>query len=223
VIAKRPINLIGRGRIGAAVADWLNGSDSHVLQSVIGRTGTWRPAPLAIDAAGPQALRAHGQALLSEGDLWSVGAAALIDDDLRGRLAEVAGRTGHELRLFTGWIAGPTLAPAGAGARLHIEQHAPRLGPASGLLFSGSLREAVVCFPEHLNTAMAAALAGPGIDATTIALHCSEEGGPHVIRARFEVPGQTIQTNVQFDGGPHPVAQAIIAALEARGRWLRYG
>src|SRR5215207_129157 len=219
----RPVNLIGRGRIGAAVADWLNGSDSHVLQSVVGRTGIWRPAPLAIDAAGPQALRAHGEALLSEGDLWSVGAAALIDDDLRGRLAEVAGRTGHELRLFTGWIAGPTLAPASAGARLHIEQQAPRLGPAPGLLFSGSLREAAVRFPDHLNTATAAALAGPGIDATAIALHCSEAGGPHVIRARFEVPGQTIQTSVQFDGGPHPVAQAIIAALEARGRWLRYG
>jgi hypothetical protein len=223
VTEKRPVNLIGRGRIGAAVAGWLKGSDSHILQSVIGRTGQWRPAPLTIDAAGPQALRAHGEALLSEGDLWSVGAAALIDDDLRGRLAEAAGRTSHELRLFTGWIAGPTLAPAGACARLHIEQQAPRLGPAPGPLFSGSLREAAAHFPDHLNTATAAALAGPGIDATSIALHCSEEGGPHIIRARFEVPGQTIQTSVQFDDGPHPVAQAIIAALEARGRWLRYG
>jgi len=223
VIAKRPVNLIGRGRIGAAVASWLKASDSHVLQSVIGRTGQWRAAPLTIDAAGPQALRAHGEILLAEGDLWSVGAAALIDDDLRGRLAEVAGRTGHELRLFTGWIAGPTLAPAGANARLHIEQQAPRLGPAPGLLFSGSLREAAARFADHLNTATAAALAGPGIDATTIALHCSEKGGPHVIRARFEIPGPTTETTVQFDGGPHPVAQAIIAALEARGRWLRYG
>jgi aspartate dehydrogenase len=223
VSAKRPVNLIGRGRIGTAVAGWLAGSDDHVLQSIVGRTGQWRPAPLTIDAAGPQALRTYGEALLAEGDLWSVGGAALIDDDLRGRLAEVAGRTGHELRLFTGWIAGPTLAPAGASARLHIEQLAPRLGPAPGLLFSGSLREAAAHFPDHLNTATAAALAGPGIDATTIALHCSEEGGPHIIRARYEVPGQTIRTDVQFDGGPHPVAQAIIAALEARGRWLRYG
>lgn len=220
---KRPVNLIGRGRIGAAVAAWLEGSSSHVLRSVIGRTGTWHAAPLTIDAAGPHALRAHGEALLSQGDLWSVGAAALIDDDLRGRLAAVAGRSGHELRLFTGWIAGPTLAPAGAHARLHVEQHAPRLGLTPGPLFSGSLREAASRFADHLNTATAAALAGPGIDATTIALHCSEDGGSHIIRARFEVVGQTIRTDVQFDGGPHPVAQAIIAALEARGRWLRYG
>jgi aspartate dehydrogenase len=223
VTEKRPVNLIGHGRIGGAVAGWLEGSDSHVLQSVIGRTGQWRPAPLTIDAAGPQALRDHGEALLAEGDVWSVGAAALIDDDLRGRLAKVAGHSGHELRLFTGWISGPTLAPAGANARLHIEQQAPRLGPVPGLLFSGSLREAAAHYPDHLNTATAAALAGPGINATTIALHCSEEGGPHIIRARFEVPGQVIRTDVQFDGGPHPVAQAIIAALEARGRWLRYG
>ncbi|MBM3622717.1 MAG: DUF108 domain-containing protein [Alphaproteobacteria bacterium] len=220
---KRPVNLIGRGRIGAAVIDWLESSGSHVLRSVIGRTGSWRAAPLTIDAAGPLALRAHGEALLSQGDLWSVGAAALIDDDLRVRLAEIAVRHGHELRLFTGWIAGPTLAPASAGARLHIEQHAPRLGPATGPLFSGSLREAAARFADHLNTATAAALAGPGIDATTIALHCSQEGGPHIIRARFDVPGQTIETDVRFDGGPHPVAQAIIAALEAQGRWLRYG
>ena len=219
----RPVNLIGRGRIGAAVAAWLEGSENHVLQSVIGRTGKWRPAPLTIDAAGPQALRTHAEALLAQGELWSVGAAALIDDDLRGRLAEIARRTGHELRLFTGWIAGPTLAPAGANARLHIEQLAPRLGPAPGLLFSGSLREAAARFPDHLNTATAAAIAGPGIDSTTIALHCSKDGGPHIIRARFEVPGQTIRTDVQFSDGPHPVAQAIIAALEARGRWLRYG
>lgn len=218
-----PVNLIGRGRIGGAVADWLEHCGSHVLQSVIGRTGNWRAAPLTIDAAGPQALRAHGEALLAEGDLWSVGAAALIDDDLRGRLAEVARRTGRELRLFTGWIAGPTLVPAGAEARLHVEQHAPRLGPAPGLLFSGSLREAAARFPDHLNTATAAALAGPGIDATTVALHCSIDGGPHLIRARFGAPGQSIETNVQFGDGPHPVAQAIIAALEARGRWLRYG
>jgi aspartate dehydrogenase len=220
---KTPVNLIGRGRIGGAIAGWLKDSDSHVLQSVIGRTGQWRSAPLTIDAAGPQALRAYGEALLAEGDLWSVGAAALIDDDLRGRLAEVAGRTGHELRLFTGWISGPTLAPAGANTRLQIEQQAPRLGPAPGLLFSGALRDAAARFPDHLNTATAAALAGPGIEATTIALHCSNDGGPHIIRARFEVPGQIIETNVQFDGGPHPVAQAIIAALESRGRWLRYG
>ena len=114
----RPVNLIGRGRIGAAVASWLKASDSHVLQSVIGRTGTWRSAPLTIDAAGPQALRVHGEDLLADGDLWSVGAAALIDDDLRGRLAEVAGRTGHEVRLFTGWIAGPTLRKNGEGFSL---------------------------------------------------------------------------------------------------------
>ena len=220
---KRPVNLIGRGRIGTPVAAWLEGSDSHVLNSMIGRTGTWRAAPLTIDAAGPQALRTLGEALLSQGDLWSVGAAALIDDDLRERLAAVAGRSGHELRLFTGWIAGPTLAPAAAGARLHIEQHAPRLGPAPGPLFSGSLREAAARFPDHLNTATAAALAGPGIESTTIALHCSPDGGPHIIRSSFEVAGQAIRTEVRFDGGPHPVAQAIIAALEARDRWLRYG
>lgn len=217
------VNLIGRGKIGAGVTEWLRGSDRYALQAVVGRDGVAPPAPLTIDTAGPAALRAFGESLLTQGDLWTVGAAALIDDGLRHRLAAVAAQAGTELRLFTGWITGPTLCPAGAGATLHIEQSAPRLGPAPGLLFHGPLADAAARFPDHLNTATAAALCGPGIAATTIALHSTEDGGPHIIRARFAMPGQTIDTEVRFGDDPHPVSQAIIAALERRGRWLRYG
>jgi hypothetical protein len=39
----------------------------------------------------------------------------------------------------------------------------------------------------------------------------------------MEMPGQTIETEVRFGDGPHPVAQAMIAALQARGAWLAYG
>ncbi|HRJ68836.1 MAG TPA: DUF108 domain-containing protein [Beijerinckiaceae bacterium] len=218
-----PVNLIGHGTIGAGLADWLARSDRYTLNSVIRRGGGWSAAPLTIDAAGPEALRAFGTALLAQGDLWSVGAAALVDDDLRAHLLETARQHRHELRLFTGWIAGPALCAAGSGARLHVEQHAPRLGPAPGLVFSGSLRAAAARYPDVLNTATAAALAGPGIDATSVALHCSPVSGPHCIRARCEVPGQTIVTSVDFSEGPHPVTQALIAALETRGQYLRYG
>lgn len=217
------VNLIGRGKIGAGVADWLRAAPGYALQAVIGRNGAAPPAPLTIDTAGPAALRAFGATLLAQGDLWTVGAAALIDDGLRARLAVVAAQHGTELRLFTGWITGPNLCPSGAGATLHIEQSAPRLGPAPGVLFHGPLAEAAARFPDHLNTATAAALCGPGIGATTITLLSTEDGGPHIIRARFAVPGQTIDTETRFGDGPHPVTQAIIAALQARGAWLRYG
>jgi predicted dinucleotide-utilizing enzyme len=217
-----PVNLIGKGRIGAAVAAWLAASPRYRLQAVIGRgTQDWPAAPLAIDTAGPAALRAHGARLLAEGEVWTVGAAALIDPGFRAALGAAAR---HPLRLFTPWLAGPALAPPGTGATLHIAQAAPRLGPAPGLIFEGPLAEAARRFPDHLNTATAAALTGPGIEATTIALSSTPDGGPHTIRARFAMPGQTVDTAVAFDGtGPHPVASAIIAALARRDDWLRYG
>ncbi|MFN6977210.1 MAG: aspartate dehydrogenase domain-containing protein [Gemmobacter sp.] len=218
-----PVNLIGTGRIGAAVAAWLRASDRYRLRAVITRgSAGWSAAPLTIDAAGPAALRAHGPALLAQGELWTVGAAALIDDAFRAALERAA--QGRALRLFTPWIAGPAILPAGTPATLHITQSAPRLGPAPGTLFDGPLAAAARAFPDHLNTATAAALTGPGIDATRITLVSTPDGGPHVIRARFAMPGQAIETEARFDmTGPHPVAAAIIAALEARGRWLRYG
>jgi hypothetical protein len=129
---------------------------------------------------------------------------------------------GHRLRLFTGWIAGPALSTM--PARLHIRQIAPNLGPAPGVLFDGPLAQAAERFPDHLNTATAAALTGPGIAATTITLTSAEPGGPHGIDATFECPGSRIDTSIRFDGtGPHPVAAAIIAALDRRDSWVSYG
>jgi predicted dinucleotide-utilizing enzyme len=214
------VNLVGRGKIGAGVAAWL--ATSGLDWRVVGRGEPVSPG-LTLDCAGPAALRDHGAGWLAAGDVWTVGAAALIDPGLRERLAEVAARYGTRLRLFTGWISGPALCPAGVPATLHIEQSAPRLAPEPGPIFHGPLAQAAARFPDHLNTATAAALCGPGIAATTIALTCTADGGPHIIRARMKMPGQTIETEVRFGNGPHPVAQAMIAALQARGGWLAYG
>ncbi|MCF8484183.1 MAG: DUF108 domain-containing protein [Rhodobacteraceae bacterium] len=218
------VNLIGQGAIGRAVAQWIEASETFDLQDVIARGQShWPKADLAIDAAGPGALRALGPRLLAQGPLWTVGAAALIDPEFRGVMHATAQASGHALRLFTGWIAGPDLLPASQTARLHIAQSAPGLGPASGLLFDGPLAQAAQRFPDHLNTATAAALCGPGIDATWITLTSAPEGGAHRIEARFETPNGLICTTVTF-GTPavHPVAAAIIAALERREAWLTY-
>jgi aspartate dehydrogenase len=222
------IVLVGAGRIGGAVARWIAASPRHRLAGVIGRAGTtWPDATLAIDAAGPAALRRLGPRLLERGDLWTVGAAALADPGFRAEMAAAARQSGHVLRLFTGWIAGPALAPRDSDATLHILQAAPGLGAAPGVLFRGPLAEAVQRFPDHLNTACAAALTGPGIEATTVELVSSPPGGPHVIRCRFAFPGNVIETSVAFDpdaaGAPHPVAAALVAALERLDEPFRYG
>lgn len=214
------VNLVGRGRIGAPVAGWL--AASGIDWRPVGRDGAAVPG-LTIDCAGPAALREHGASWLALGEVWTVGAAALIDDALRDRLAETARRHGTRLRLFTGWITGPALCPTDAASRLHIEQCSPGLGPSPGLLFEGPLAQAARKFPNHLNTATAAALTGPGIAATSIALQSAPDGGPHYIRARFEMAGQSIESEVRFSEGPQPVAQAIIAALQTSRSWLAYG
>ncbi len=220
------VALIGRGRIGAGVADWLRTAPGYQLAGIAGRGAAVPPAQLTIDTAGPEALRTHGAAALERGELWTVGAAALIDTPFRARLEAVAARTGHRLRLFTGWITGPALCPPGLAARLEITQSAPRLGPAPGEIFHGPLAQAAERFPDHLNTATAAALCGPGIAATTIRLISTHDGGPHVIHARFEMPGQVIETETTFGTdptAPHPVAAAIIAALARRNAGMVYG
>lgn len=221
------VALVGRGRIAGEVRDWLATAPGYRLAGIVGRGATDLPeAALSIDAAGPGALREHGERLLARGDLWTVGAAALADAAFADRLRAVARESGHRLRAFTGWVTGPALYPAGRPARLDIRQSAPGLAARPGEFFAGPLAEAVLRFPDHLNTATAAALAGPGLDATTIRLTCTPPGSPHLVHARYAMPGAVIETHVRLDvsaGGPHPVAQALIAALEARDAPLVYG
>ena len=209
------VTLIGRGRIGSDVVQGIRSLPQYRVMAVLGRDATdLPPSQLTIDLAGPAALRAHGLAALSQGDLWSVGAAALIDDDLRRALETRAAETGHALRLFTGWISGPMLCPPGVNARLFIRQSAPDLGDRPGVVFDGPLAEAALCFPDHLNTATATAICGPGIGATRVTLTSSAPGSAHRIFARFVMPGQTVRTEIRFDRpGPHPVATAVLAAL----------
>lgn len=220
------ITLIGRGAIGQAVAAGIARMPGLALAAIHGRAAAPRFAtPLTIDAAGPAALRAHGAAALRVGDLWSVGAAALLDDNLREALLDTARAHGTRLRLFTGWIAGPNLCPPDLPARLDVIQEAPLLsGHTPGLIFRGPLAEAGRRFPDHLNSATAAALAGPGIAATRITLRATPADGAHRIAARFTMPGQTLRSEVRFDRpGPHPVAAALLAALAARASPLAYG
>lgn len=222
-----PLNLtlIGHGAIGQAFADGLSQIPGVRLAAILRRGDAQGPrTSLTIDAAGPAALREYGARALAQGDLWSIGASALLDDALRDEFTGIARATGHKLRLFTGWITGPSLCPAGWTARLHITQEAPLLGGhAPGIIFRGPLAKAALLFPDHLNTATAAALCGPGISATRVTLRSTVEGGAHRIAARFTMPGQTVRSEVRFDRpGPHPVAAALLAALAHRVAPLQY-
>ncbi|GIX14054.1 MAG: hypothetical protein KatS3mg118_2013 [Paracoccaceae bacterium] len=214
------VSLIGHGAIGRAVAADL--PPGWRLGAVLTRTpGPGRmtdparflalPCDLIIEAAGPGALRAHGAAALAVAPVWSVGAAALADPALRAALARAAARSGHRLRLFANGIAG--VLPAARA--LTVTMRRPGLGPRR----CGTLAELLAAFPDDLNSATAAALAGPGIDRTRVVLEDSGPGGAHEIRAegRSEAGSWTRVLHLAPEDGRHPVAAAILEALRRAG------
>ncbi|MEX0281579.1 MAG: aspartate dehydrogenase domain-containing protein, partial [Arenibacterium sp.] len=89
-------------------------------------------------------------------------------------------------------------------------------GPEITEAWNGSLRYAIERWPNQLNTAVAAALNGPGLDATELIMEHSSPGIPHEIALEAEAGGITWQRTVRFDmstGTPHPVAQMLLTEL----------
>ncbi|HPE26109.1 MAG TPA: DUF108 domain-containing protein [Albidovulum sp.] len=227
----RTVSVIGAGRIGRAVIDFVGRAPGLRLGRVLSRSGLpdtadadaffTAPADLIIDTAGPGALRAFGPRALGCTDLWTVGAAALADDALRAGMEAAAVRAGHALTLFTPWFAGIGHGLPHEVRGLHIRAERPGIGAP----WSGALADAVLQFPDDLNSAVAAALCGPGIAATTVEMSDSGPGGAHRIEARLVTGFATFRSVAEFTGDPgasHPTAAAIIGALRRAGSALRH-
>jgi len=228
----RTVSVIGAGKIGRQVIAFIKQTPGLTLGRVLSRSGVpdtgdaatffTTPADIVIDAAGPDALRAFGPQALLHADLWTVGAAALADDDLRSRLLGIAKRHAHVLRLFSPWISGIACSAPDPAARLRIRVQRPGLGEG----WAGPLREAVSLLPDELNSAVAAAMCGPGIDASMVELADAGSKGPHRIDATLTNTTGTFATSVEFypqGGGPHPTAAAIAGALQMDDQTMRYG
>ncbi|MBB94851.1 MAG: hypothetical protein CML68_09645 [Rhodobacteraceae bacterium] len=216
------VSVIGAGRIGRHVIDhvtdapWLR--PGRVLTRTEGPGAFWTtPADIIIDAAGPSALRAHGAACLARADLWTVSAAALVDDGFRQDLLDVARNAGTRLRLFAPWVAGIAEMPAGHATRLDLRISRP----GSGAEFTGPLRAAARAFPDELNFAVAAALCGPGIEATRVEM---TDAAPHRLEATLHAPEGSFRSEMTFSGqGTHPTALALMGALDRVQPGLGYG
>ncbi len=243
--AAKRLGLIGCGRIGGPVlaacqAGQLPGWEvcsvlvhradegrGPLFTTDLGSFLATRP-DLVVEVAGPPALATLGEQVLRCAELWTTSAAALADGPLLRRL-EVAGReSGHRLRILSGAFAGlegVAAAAAAPGTTLHLViELLPGPAPAEHR-FSGSVREAARHFPNAVNVAVAAALAGPGLDATRIeVLH----PGP-VARNRLvlhaESAAGTLHVEVQpeLGQGVHPVACNVIAALRREMQVVRVG
>lgn len=144
---------------------------------------------LAVDCAGHPALRQHGAVILSRGtDLITVSSGALGDAMLYDELAAAAREGGSQLRVVSGAIGAlDVLASASTGklAAVTYRGRKPPRGwrgsPAEDKLdldglteaavhFTGSAREAALEYPKNANVAASVALAGIGLDATTVEL-----------------------------------------------------
>ena len=143
---------------------------------------------------------------------------ALADDGFRDDLRAAAVQYGRRIRLFSNGLAAPLL-PA---AHLHVTVRRPGLGAQ----WTGGLREAARRHPDELNSAVAAALAGPGLDATTVTMEDSGPGGEHALLAEGVSAHGRWSRRIAFDppdtGAMHPVSAQILAALRRETEPLRF-
>jgi aspartate dehydrogenase len=172
---------------------------------------------LIIEAAGAQALAQHGARALALADVWTVSGAALADPNLFDLLETTASKSGHRLRLVAGAIAGLDGVAAAAvdpAAELELSIDLPPGEAAAGVVFAGSVREAAVRFPEGVNVAVAAALAGPGLERSRIeVLHPAGSQHRLALTARSRYGALRVETEPRVSAGAHPVAASLIAAL----------
>ena len=130
------IAIIGCGAIGEAVAGYLADHDDVEIALAIVNPGSNSRArevfgpdveiagkfddvtsrvDLAVDCAGHEALRQHGEVILSKGvDLITVSSGALADGDLYDKLLAAARRGGAQLRVVSGAIGGLDALTAGS-------------------------------------------------------------------------------------------------------------
>lgn len=243
--APRRFALIGHGRIGAPVVQaWRDGAlDGWTLAAVLVRQAPADAEPwmttdidaflasapdLIVEAAGPPALAAHAVAALAVADLWTVSAAALADAELTARIMRQARLHGHRLRVLAGAIAGldgVAMSSVDPDVALDLEVELMPGAEPAGERFRGSVREAASLFPNSVNVAAAAALAGPGLDATRIRVSHPGKVARNRLALTAESRFGTVRAEVLPRVGPgiHPVAASIAAALQQQLRPIWVG
>lgn len=233
--APRRLGLIGCGRIARPVIDtWRDGGlAGWTITGVLARgmhdLGPLKstddpdaffasPYELIVEAAGPPALAQHGVRALAVAEVWTVSAAALADEALLSAVRNAGEKAGHRLRVVSGAMAGlDGVAMASVDPEVELQLDIdlmPGEGPRS-LVFCGTVREAAVRYPDGVNVAAAAALAGPGMDLARIRV--SHPGAVPQRQLGLTATSRygTVRASVSPLVGPgvHPVAASLVAAL----------
>lgn len=181
---------------------------------------------LVVEAAGAQAFAAHACCVLAVCDLWAVSPTPLADPALQAAVDAAERRSGRRLRILSGAIAGldgVAMICVDTDAQLHLEIDLPPDGGPPGLVFRGTVREAALRFPDSVNVAVAAALAGPGLDRARIEVSrpAARERHRLALRATSRYGSVEVAVDPRVAPGVHPVAASIVAALRAADRAVR--
>jgi aspartate dehydrogenase len=139
---------------------------------------------IAVEVAGQSAVAQFCPALLEAGVETAIASTgALADDAVRERLAQAAATGGVRLRLLSGAVGGLDLLAAHREAGLKYVNYTARKPPGAWkgmteaisateqtVIFEGSARDAARRFPANANVAASIALAGLGLDETSVKL-----------------------------------------------------
>lgn len=196
---------------------------------------------LVLDCAGHEGLAAHGCDILGSGcDLITVSTGALADAGLADRLERAARAGGARLQLVSGAIGGLDALSAAAVGQLDRVSYTGRKPPAgwkgspaeevldldtldaAACHFEGSAREAALRYPKNANVAASVALAGIGLDATTVALIADPEVTENIHEVTAE--GEFGAFTFRIAGRARPenprssalTAMAVVRAVRAR-------
>ena len=233
------VGLIGCGAIGRPVARALLSGRAglHSLSGVLARTARDLDGfpvidsadkflagghELIIEAGGPAVFRALVPKALARCEVWAVSPIPLADAALEREIRAITASTGHALRIAPGALAafdGIATAMAAGLDRLDVfidlgagESSEPEL------LFEGTAREVGLRFPEGINVVIAAALAGPGLDATHVRVMRPPRGSVgrtmgFTVRSRAGVFELMARPRVVPAEDIHTVASSVIAML----------
>lgn len=161
---------------------------------------------VVLEVAGHVALAEHGTACLEAGcDLLVTSAGALAEDGLREQLVAAAAAAGRRLVVLSAGIGALDILAAAAVGGLERVRVTVRKDPGAwrgtpgerlvelaGLrepvtLYDGPVREGARLYPQNVNIAAAAALAGAGLDRTELRIVADPQIVDHVVE--IEVDG----------------------------------
>lgn len=163
-----------------------------------------RPAAV-VEVAGHEAVRAHGGACLAaRADLVVTSVGALADDALRNELLDAAQRAERRVIVASAGIGAlDILAGAAQGGLERVtvtvrKDASAWRGTAAeplldldelsepAVLFDGPVRAGALAYPQNVNIAAAAALAGLGLDRTRLVIVADPTVRDHVVTIEAE-------------------------------------